>query len=177
MCYDGRRATTTRYELTSAGGSFGVEVTPEKEGYRVKLDGTDYVLRLRRGDEQNAFVIELADKPVSITLLEASTQRVEMILNGERILFQRSFADVEHAPAKMQNMAAADLILAPMPGKVVGSLVKRGDRVKLGDPLVILESMKMEIAVRSDRDAVVLEILVVDGDSVKRGQGLVRLDA
>ena len=74
-------------------------------------------------------------------------------------------------------MAVAGLILSPMPGKVVGSLVKKGDRVELGDPLVILESMKMEIAVRSDRQGVVREILVADGDSVKRGQGLVRLDS
>jgi len=62
-----------------------------------------------------------------------------------------------------------------MPGKVIGTLVKNGENVKTGDPLVILESMKMEIAVRSDRDAEVQEILVEEGASVKRGQGLVRL--
>jgi len=167
----------TRYELTSAGGSFDVDVTPEKEGFRIKLDDTDYVLKLRPGDEQNSFIVEFADKPVSITLLEASSQRVGMILNGERIFFHRSVAAIGHTPAREQSRAAADLILAAMPGKVVGSLVKKGERVKVGDPLVILESMKMEIAVRSDRDAVVREILVAEGDSVRRGQGLVRLDA
>jgi biotin carboxyl carrier protein len=62
-----------------------------------------------------------------------------------------------------------------MPGKVIGALVKQGDSVRAGDPLVILESMKMQIAVRSDRDAEVSQILVEDGASVRRGQGLVRL--
>jgi biotin carboxyl carrier protein len=84
---------------------------------------------------------------------------------------------IGQASREVQDAAAVGLIPAPIPGKVVGSLVKKGERVKSGDPLVILESMKMEIAVRSDREAIVREILVTDGDSVKRGQGLVRLEA
>jgi len=92
------------------------------------------------------------------------------------MFFQRSVAASVPAP-KAQIKPEADIILAPLPGKMVGSLVKEGERVKPGDPLVILESMKMEIAVRSDREAVVTEILVADGDPVKRGQGLVRLGA
>ena len=174
-CLRRRRATMTRYELTSADGSFNVEVTQEKEGYRVKLDGKDYLLKLRRGDQENAVVVELAGKPVSVTLLEATSQRAEMILNGERVFFQRSVGPFRQARSRVQDRTEVDLVSAPMPGKVVSSLVKEGDLVKLGDPLVILESMKMEIAVRSGRDAAVVEILVADGASVKRGQGLVRL--
>jgi biotin carboxyl carrier protein len=62
-----------------------------------------------------------------------------------------------------------------MPGKVIGALVKLGEKVKNGDPLIIIESMKMEIAIRADKDGEVLEILVMEGNPVKRGQGLVRL--
>jgi biotin carboxyl carrier protein len=58
---------------------------------------------------------------------------------------------------------------------LIGALVRRGETVKAGDPLIIFESMKMKIAVRSDRDSEIAEILVEDGDPVKRGQGLVRL--
>ena len=74
-------------------------------------------------------------------------------------------------------ISTQNLMVAPMPGKVIRALVKKGERVKAGGPLIILESMKMEIAVRVDRDAEVSEILVEEGASVKRGQGLVRLSA
>ncbi len=99
-------------------------------------------------------------------------------MDGERLSFQRPAADLGlGAPAAQPGAPAKDLVVAPMPGKVVGALVRKGEKVKAGDPLVILESMKMEIAVRSDRDAEVAEILAADGASVKRGQGLVRLSA
>lgn len=55
-----------------------------------------------------------------------------------------------------------------MPGKVIGALIKRGEKVKAGDPLVIPESMKMEIAVRSDRDAEVVKRGRVSSDSQPR---------
>ena len=61
-----------------------------------------------------------------------------------------------------------------MPGRVIGTLVKKGEKVKAGDPLVIIESMKMETAVRADREGEVEETMVEEGATVKRGQALVR---
>ncbi len=143
----------------------------------MKVGEDFYVLKLKRSGG-NRFIVEVAGKPLSVTVLEASRQRVDLILDGERLSFQRPGAALGRgAPAAQPGAPAKDLIVAPMPGKVVGALVKKGERVKAGDPLVILESMKMEIAVRSDRDAEVAEILAADGASVKRGQGLVRLAA
>lgn len=127
-----------------------------------------------RGAERDQLVAEISDKPVVVRLLEVSSQRVEFVLDGERLSYQRPSA-VSGPATRAAPVSARDLVVAPMPGKVVGALVKSGERVKAGDPLVILESMKMEIAVRSDRDGVVSQILVEDGASVRRGQGLVRL--
>ena len=61
-----------------------------------------------------------------------------------------------------------------MPGRIIGVMTKQGEKVKAGDPLVIVESMKMETVIRSDRDAEVAQILVAEGSAVKRGQALVR---
>ncbi len=121
------------------------------------------------------FVADVADKPVKVTLLEASSQRVDMVIDGERISFQRPSAALGQVPPAPPTATSPNVVSAPMPGKVIGALVKKGEAVKAGDPLIILESMKMEVAVRTDRDATVDEILVRDGDSVKRGQGLIRL--
>jgi len=168
----------TRYELTCAEGTFDLEVAPTAEGFRVRLADATYLLRLKRGTGQNEFVVEVADKPVGVTLIEASSQRVEIILDGERLSFQRPASVIGNTtPINAPTSNSKDFVTAPMPGKVIGALVREGEKVKAGDPLIILESMKMEIAVRSDRDAEVAEVLVEDGAFVKRGQGLVRLAA
>lgn len=56
-------------------------------------------------------------------------------------------------------------------------MAKAGDYVKQGDALVVIESMKMEVAVRADRDGVVDRSLVAEGASVKKGQALIRFRA
>ncbi|MDA4120711.1 MAG: acetyl-CoA carboxylase biotin carboxyl carrier protein subunit [Thaumarchaeota archaeon] len=135
-----------------------------------------YLLKLKRGVGPNELVAEVSDKPLSVTLLEANSQRVEISLNGEHFSFQRPAAAIALSHSESPMVAVQkDVVVAPMPGRVIGTLVKAGEKVRVGDPLVIIESMKMEIAVRSDREGEVSEALVSDGATVKRGQALVRL--
>lgn len=135
-----------------------------------------YFLKLKRGAGPNELVAEVSDKPLSVTLLEANSQRVEISLNGERFSFQRPAAAIALSHSEEPVAAVQkDVVVAPMPGRVIGTLVKVGEKVRAGDPLVIIESMKMEIAVRSDRDGEVAEAFVSEGATVKRGQALVKL--
>jgi len=161
--------------LTSPDGEFDIQVDRGTDGFQVTVGDSYYFLKLKRGASPNQFIVEVADKPAGVTLIEASSQRVDLILDGRRLSFQRPAAIGQMAPRTPAASTSHGLVTAPMPGKVIGTLVKKGEKVKAGDPLVILESMKMEIAVRSDRDAEVREILADEGSSVKRGQGLVRL--
>eukprot|EP01089_Gocevia_fonbrunei_P022481 TRINITY_DN9108_c0_g1_i1.p1 TRINITY_DN9108_c0_g1~~TRINITY_DN9108_c0_g1_i1.p1 ORF type:complete len:120 (-),score=13.41 TRINITY_DN9108_c0_g1_i1:19-378(-) len=50
------------------------------------------------------------------------------------------------------------LCFAPMPGKIVSVLVKEGDKVKKGQPIVIMEAMKMEHTIKSPKDGVVATV-------------------
>jgi 3-methylcrotonyl-CoA carboxylase alpha subunit len=61
---------------------------------------------------------------------------------------------------------------APMPGKIGALLVERGDKVKRGQILLVLEAMKMEHAVASPADGVVAELHCAAGDSVGEGAAL-----
>lgn len=67
-------------------------------------------------------------------------------------------------------------IKAPMPGLVLKVLVTRGYSVAKGEPLLILEAMKMENVFKSPDDAVVKEIRVAEGDAVEKGQVLLILE-
>jgi 3-methylcrotonyl-CoA carboxylase alpha subunit len=67
-------------------------------------------------------------------------------------------------------------INAPMPGKIISVKVKVGDSVKKDQPLLTMESLKMENAIRTRTDGVVKEIYVKVGDQVQTGNSLVSVE-
>ena len=60
-------------------------------------------------------------------------------------------------------------VLSPLPGLVATVHVKAGDAVSAGEPVVTLQSMKMEIPVNSEIDGRVLELAVAPGDVIHEG--------
>ncbi len=64
-------------------------------------------------------------------------------------------------------------IKAPMPGLIIDLKVKDGDTVKQGDPLLVLEAMKMENILKSPGDAIVKSVKVKKGDSVDKNHVLI----
>jgi 3-methylcrotonyl-CoA carboxylase alpha subunit len=73
------------------------------------------------------------------------------------------------------NAAATGRLTAPMPGKVVSFAVKSGDAVKAGQPLAVMEAMKMEHTIAAPKDGTVAELLYAPGDQVAEGAELLTL--
>lgn len=67
-------------------------------------------------------------------------------------------------------------IKAHITGVVFQVSAKRGDHVAAGDPVVILESMKMEIPVEAPRAGSIAEIRVQEGQTVREGEVIAVLD-
>jgi len=70
---------------------------------------------------------------------------------------------------------AGGRLTAPMPGKVVSFAVAAGDKVKAGQPLAVMEAMKMEHTIAAPADGEVLELLYAPGDQVAEGEELLKL--
>jgi 3-methylcrotonyl-CoA carboxylase alpha subunit len=70
--------------------------------------------------------------------------------------------------------SAADRIVAPMPGKVIQVLVRPGESVKRGQPLAVLEAMKMEHTLSASTDSQIEGVEVSPGDQVNEGAVIVR---
>ncbi len=67
-------------------------------------------------------------------------------------------------------------IRAPMPGKVIKSLVRKGERVFAGQGVMVMEAMKMENELRSMVAGIVKDIPVAEGKSVEAGEDLVLIE-
>ena len=68
------------------------------------------------------------------------------------------------------------VVRAPMPGTIISVNVKVGDSVKVGDVLFVLESMKIKNEIKAPQDGKIKEILVTEGQYVKRRDTLVDIE-
>ena len=75
----------------------------------------------------------------------------------------------ENADSSVKKIAP---IVSPMPGRVVKLFVQPGQEVKKGDPIISVESMKMEYFIKAQRDGVIGSLKVAEGDTVAMKQEL-----
>ena len=121
----------------------------------VRIQGKNYATRIQKS-ENGSLVVSVDGLPISLQL---TTER-DRLLN------------------KMGHSAGANSqkqdLKSPMPGMVLKILVKTGDHVSKGDPLLILESMKMENILKATHDGVVADISAKEGTSVEKNELLLR---
>ncbi|HLT43327.1 MAG TPA: acetyl-CoA carboxylase biotin carboxyl carrier protein subunit, partial [Luteimonas sp.] len=74
------------------------------------------------------------------------------------------------------SAAQDDQVRAPMPGRVVVVRAARGDNVVAGQELLVIEAMKMELALKAPRDGIVASVDAAAGDFVEADTVLVSLE-
>jgi biotin carboxyl carrier protein len=85
--------------------------------------------------------------------------------------FSARFIDRKHRRSSVEGSEAGQqLLTAPMPGKVIRVLVRRGDQVEAGQGVLIVEAMKMQNEVKSPKSGQLLELKVGEGDTVTANQ-------
>lgn len=182
-----------RYEVEIQGRVRQIVLESMGDGFAVAVDGRARHVQAARSDAQTLSLIvgEVLPKgdtaqpsastsrvarsyeavvaperdPASLTIFVGATA-VPVMIDGWRRRRHTSTAAVE-GPQRL---------LAAMPGKVVRLLVKPGDRVKGGQPLVVVEAMKMENELRAGRSGTIIEIYVKEGASVEAGSQLVVIE-
>ncbi|WP_339015281.1 acetyl/propionyl/methylcrotonyl-CoA carboxylase subunit alpha [Aeromonas popoffii] len=122
--------------------------------------GTDH-LRLQHAGRWQRYPVQ------ALTATEFVLQ-----LDDQRIRFCAD--DQHHQPHHDQHTSAAQGATAPMHGIVVALLVEAGQRVSKGQPLLVLEAMKMEHVLKADRDGVIETLQCKQGEQVSQGAILVR---
>ena len=167
-----------RWTVQGAAGGEVVEVSlvpgGDRPQYRVTLaDGTVHdvvatqarsgVWTLRVGTRVHEVVVD----PV-----EGGTTRVSV--RGR--MAEVAIEDPRRKALRLGGAAGAKELRSSMPGRVVRVLVSVGQEVHLGDPLVVVEAMKMENELKANRDAKVAQVKVRDGQVVEAGAVLLELE-
>lgn len=71
---------------------------------------------------------------------------------------------------------AAGNMLSPMPGKILKVLVAKGDDIKIGDPIIVMEAMKMEHTIKANGNGTVESIYFNEGDLVEGDVELIHIN-
>ena len=80
------------------------------------------------------------------------------------------------AAKPVPRIAGEGVITSPMPGTVIAIKVEVGELVKVGDVLIILESMKIQNEIPAPRDGRIKEIYVAEGKYVRRREPLIAIE-
>jgi biotin carboxyl carrier protein len=138
--------------------------------YSFKIHGNKYSVFIKKIEGRNA-IVEVNGSEYSVEIDKEMAPKKTPQLVRPRVQTSQEEANIP----KAQASAGIKPIKSPLPGLVMKMIVGKGDTVKKGDKLMILEAMKMENDVLSDVDGTVEEIKVREGDSVLEGDVLITI--
>jgi len=155
-------------------------------------DNTSYQASVEQAG--GGYKVTLGDKTYSVSTTALSGNLLSLIIDGRSVLAHTAKDDkgrivciggVTYHLAEPQedeagsggSQAGGDgLISTPMPGKIVAVHVQVGDTVKKDQPLIVVESMKMQNDILSDVNGVVKKVHFQPGDQASFGDPLVEIE-
>jgi biotin carboxyl carrier protein len=136
---------------------------------RIAIDGREVAATVAAMPDGSA-IVELRGRRVRVA---GARLRSSLAVSAGPLAAE--FVVVEGRAAHRAGGLAAPEVDAPMPGKVLKVLVAQGQPVEHGDPLIVLEAMKMETTLYAESPAIVAKICVEAGQMVDHGARLIEL--
>lgn len=128
--------------------------------YEVEQSGTRIILEVLN--------VDIPEKKLQIRHNHV-TYALEFKTSLDRVL--------DNMGLKRSVNGSGGMVQAPMPGKILDVVVEIGSEVSAGDPLLVLEAMKMENVLKAETDGVIEEVGAAVGDHVDKGQTLLKIKA
>ena len=113
---------------------------------------------------------------VEVNLLNSNDAQVKVNDKNFDIKISNNLSEPKKSEPKIPDQSVqgnpGDL-LALMPGKILKVLVSEGQKIKMGEPVIIMESMKMEQTIVSSTDGVINSINVNEGETIEVGSVMI----
>jgi biotin carboxyl carrier protein len=154
-----------------------IEVKETAPGvYEVRLRGKVHVVDAFRHDYGTlSLIVDTRSHSAMLDWRESKVNvRLRHAITPLEVLDERKLR-LRRAAAKF-TVEGKQVVVAPMPGRVVKVLVALGDAVATGQPLVVMEAMKMENELKSPKDGRVVELVVQEGQAVEANAKLCAVD-
>jgi len=164
-------AATRRFDLELAGTHHTVLLSRHHQGgMQLTVEGEAFAFAVNSvGTESHELL--LAQQRVMVKVYAQGEKMAVFAPQGSAIVTE--IDPIAHAG---EGAAEAGRLTAPMPGKMVSFLAQVGDKVSKGQPLAVMEAMKMEHTISAPKDGTVAELLFAVGDQVGDGAELLRLN-
>ena len=143
-----------------------------------KFDNNLFIYKINN-ISYNVYIHEAAEDSLSLEIEKIQYKFKIVKTNNNFYIHNELFGALniyleDKFPIKTEEKAKGTYI-APMPSQIVKVLVKTGQKIKNGDGLIILSSMKMENTICADDDGVVEEIYINEGDSIEADTTLIKI--
>jgi propionyl-CoA carboxylase alpha chain len=163
-------------------GQLARKLAPPSD-WQIKLGGQTFAVSVHDGVSVDGVEIDLAmeytpgDRMVEADIGDdAMTLKIEPTRSGLKVTTRGAIHKIEILPAHIAPLAAhmiekippdlSKFLICPMPGLLVTLNVKEGDRVEAGQPLAVVEAMKMENILRAEKSATVKKLNAKAGESL-----------
>lgn len=158
--------------LEGSSGWIKAEVATLADGRFAVWTGTEAVTLCATPLEGTSVRVNLGDRLLVVEVVRGNT-RVAIFADGNSYVFGILDEFVDAGAAEVGD----DVVIAPMPGLVWAVHTQAGSAIARGDPLIVLEAMKMEHTLIAPRDGTVAEVLAAAGDHVSDGTILIVLES
>jgi propionyl-CoA carboxylase alpha chain len=177
---DGERPKTPRRLVVLLDGRpYPMSVRAEGSAYIVERDGETCVAGAdwRPGQPLLHLRIEDRTRTVQVEMLRGRAFRLVHagVIRRAQVLSPHTAGLLAAMPEK-QPADTSRLVRSPMPGLLAQIVVAEGQEVKAGEPLVVVEAMKMENVLRAERDGRVARLCATAGDSLAVDQIILELE-
>ena len=135
----------------------------------VKIGDKEYRLKVIAYDgERTEFMLDNRYYTIKYVENTATSMKVQVI--GSNPVTINKFPHLQHVVRKVggASVDTQKILQSPIPGRVVSIDAKPDMQVKKGDVIAVLESMKMQVAIKAHKDGIVKEIRIKEGSNVAR---------
>lgn len=137
--------------------------------FKFKINGNDYKVNIKDFKEDLAHVeVNGAVYDVKVELKESKTPIIKSVPVVQSVM--------ERSTLTQRVADKSSELKAPIPGIILKLMCKEGDKVKIGQTLLILEAMKMQNEIQASKDGVIKQIKVKENQSVFESEILIVIE-